>query len=302
MASETKTEALTGFVLQDSLRIRRQYQDWILTAGCAVAASITCLPCLLRGSRSRFANAFLKWVEPRRHAYFCCSGVLNVGGLGLLIYACPNWTVDQFIVQVGLFFLWILRHAEKFCVSALIIFVFYILFRQRQKIYSAMGVENSHFLRMDIKDVVMCARPRTLELFVWKAEELPGADLLKPNDVFLQVHFSYNGGPKTRVHNNVGSQCVFRESIQLNFDDNDEDSKMTVWVCNQDSLASSTIGMKVFSNDEVRQLLSASASSSGGFTEWHDAYFEEIKLNPSGKVWLRLADVEIPDDEMQLIC
>ena len=40
---------------------------------------------------------------------------------------------------------------------------------------------------MDIKDVVMCARPRTLELFVWKAEELPGADLLKPNDVFLQV-------------------------------------------------------------------------------------------------------------------
>ena len=53
---------------------------------------------------------------------------------------------------------------------------------------------------------------------------------------------------------------------------------------------------------EVRQLLSASASSSGGFTEWHDAYFEEIKLNPSGKVWLRLADVEIPDDEMQLIC
>ena len=34
---------------------------------------------------------------------------------------------------------------------------------------------------------------------------------------------------------------------------------------------------------EVRQLLSASASSSGGFTEWHDAYFEEINLNPSGK-------------------
>ena len=104
------------------------------------------------------------------------------------------------------------------------------------------------------------------------------------------------------MHNNVGSQCVFRESIQLNFDDNDEDSKMTVWVCNQESFASSTIGMKVFSNDQVRQLLSASASTSGPFTEWNDAYFEEIKLNPSGKVWLRLAEVEIPDDEMHLIC
>jgi hypothetical protein len=210
--------------------------------------------------------------------------------------------MDEFLIQVGRFFLWILRHAEKFCVSALILFVFYILFRQRQKIYAAMGVENSHFLRMDIKDVVMCARPRTLELFIWKAEELPGADILKPNDVFLQVNFSYNGSAKTRVHNNVGAKCIFRESIQLNFDDNDEDSKMTIWVCNQDSLTSSTIGMRVFTNAEVRQLLMSASSSSGGISEWSDAYFEEISLNPSGKVWIRLADVEMPDDEMQLIC
>jgi hypothetical protein len=148
----------------------------------------------------------------------------------------------------------------------------------------------------------MCSRQRTLELFVWKAEDLPGADILKPNDVFLQVNFSYNGSAKTRVHNNVGAKCTFRESIQLNFDENDEESKMTVWVCNQDSLTSSTIGMRVFSNAEVRQLL-MSSSSSTGFTEWNDAYFEEINLNPAGKVWLRLADVDnMPDDEMQLLC
>ena len=46
-----QSSMVSGFVLEDSLQIREQYQDWILTVGCAVAASITCLPCLLRGSR-----------------------------------------------------------------------------------------------------------------------------------------------------------------------------------------------------------------------------------------------------------
>merc|ERR1711924_269495 len=65
----------------------------------------------------------------------------------------------------------------------------------------------------------------------------------------------YNEACKTRVHNNVGADCIFRESMQLNFDDNDEESKMSIVVCNQDTMLSSTIAQRTFNNQEVRQLL-----------------------------------------------
>merc|ERR1719359_522880 len=138
--------------LEGILAVRVEYRDWILTAACLVGLGLCCLPCIFQGNRQPYAVNFTRWVRSRRHAWFSFAAAVNLFGIGFVLYTCPDWTVDQFLCQVGLLLVWVLRHTEKFCMSGLIIFVFYILYRQRQKIYAAMGIENVRLLRWDIKD------------------------------------------------------------------------------------------------------------------------------------------------------
>merc|ERR1712039_992457 len=107
---------------------------------------------------------------------------------------------------------------------------------------------------------------------------------------------------RTRVHENAGHSCVFKETMQFNFDPFDGEAMMTILVRNQDVFGATDIAQLQLGAKQVNRL----EEPLGGNTSdrlisraegiWQSDRFKCIDLIPAGKIWLRFSYVDASED------
>merc|ERR1712125_293203 len=126
-------------------------------------------------------------------------------------------------------------------------FVLAVFWKFKDRIFEFLGVENGALFTGDLRDWATCwsmHRFQALELCIWKVEGLPSAKISSANDVFAEVRFGYNVNMTTRVHLRAGHSCIFKESMQMNWDPFDRGTRLTLTVKNQGVLGGTDIAQK----------------------------------------------------------
>lgn len=196
--------------------------------------------------------------------------------------------------------------------AAFIVLVF--LWKFKDRILETIGVDNPQMVIGEFRDwATMWSMKRfyPIELFIWKVEGLPALHLHQANDVFMQVDSGYNVSMKTRVHLRAGHGCTFKESMQINFDQYDTDTRLYISVKNQDVMGSTDIASVQLGAVQVQRLIEPDTlqptqrtigwGTTSGRTEnsaWSESRFTPIDLIPAGKIFVRFQPVR--DDEEAL--
>jgi len=81
----------------------------------------------------------------------------------------------------------------------------------------------------------------------------------------------FNEVMRTRVHNNAGAGCLLGEVMQLNFDPDDFNDKLTIIVKNQDVISATTIGQLEFDAQDLQEIISVGEE-------------QQFRLHPKGKI------------------
>eukprot|EP00440_Ansanella_granifera_P030236 gb/GFBE01032852.1/.p1 GENE.gb/GFBE01032852.1/~~gb/GFBE01032852.1/.p1 ORF type:complete len:327 (+),score=66.66 gb/GFBE01032852.1/:1-981(+) len=276
------------------LDISTEYQDWILVAVCCLTISIWCLPCICGRMRNTASRKFSNWVYTRLHHFFLCVTYLNVFIILFTVGILPNWTVDDFFIYVLKFTDWMLVHLEKLITSLSILFAFFLVFRFRQRIALAAGLEHITVFRFNWRDYVgLRSKRRPVEIFMWKAEGLHSSagKVLKANDIFVECHMGDNEPMRTRVHNNAGSGAIIRESFQLNIDESSPDTLMTLFIKDQALLTNSELARVTLSTREICGVEDQTGKRRSTFA-YSEEFFLPLSLSPSGTIWIAIAPVD----------
>merc|ERR1711964_185461 len=124
------------------------------------------------------------------------------------------------------------------------------------------------------------------EVSLLRVADLRSAQFLKPNDLFFEVHLGFNEVMCTRVLYGVGEDSVVKQTVQLNFDDSDSYYDLIVLAKHQDVVGSDEVARKVFSTEDVAEMMSEPGQT------WNEQEFQEVSLQPQGKLWIRIAPVD----------
>lgn len=249
-----------------SLDVAYEYQCWILIGVSCICALLFLLPCLCGTFRNRIAKRFTIWVYSRLHMYYVFIIYLNLFFVCFVISMLPDWNINQYLLASLDFVDWVLIHTSKLIVSVTILLGLYILIRFKERIATAAGVEHMTFFRFGRLNPFHRALHHPIELHIWKALDLPAGPLLKQNDVFIECHLGQNEPAKTRVHNNAGSGCVFKESFQLNVDENDPTEMFTILVRDQELLTCTTLCKLQIKSADLLQIEQQTGAASADFT------------------------------------
>jgi len=176
-------------------------------------------------------------------------------------------------------------------VSLGILLVFYVLIRFKERIAVAAGVEHITFFRWGQWNPFHRANWRGVELVIWKVEDLPSGAILKPNDVFIELHQGQNEPSRSRVHNNAGSSAVLKESFQLNIDTNYQAEMLTLLVKDQEIFGNSVLAKLHVPIADVIQWEAQTGRTGDDYT-FHESCFLQEKLVPRGRIWLRVSYVD----------
>merc|ERR1719460_2086122 len=104
-----------------------------------------------------------------------------------------------------------------------------------------MGVDHKTLFRFKLRDLCGGSTVRAIEVVLWKVEDLKAASPFLANNVFVEMNLGYNEVMKTRVHNNAGSNCILKESLQLNFDAEEDEEPLFIFVKNQKVMGGSEL-------------------------------------------------------------
>lgn len=180
-----------------------------------------------------------------------------------------------------------------------------VVWKFKDRILEALGIDNAAHYLGEPRDWMTCwsmKRFKALELLVWKVEGLPSVKIHSKNDCFIEVRQGYNVSMRTRVHENAGHTCVFKETMQLNFDPFDGEAMITILVRNQDVFGATDMAQLQLGAAQVKRL----EEPLGGNTSerlisraegiWQSDRFKCIDLIPAGKIWLRFSYVDASDD------
>ncbi|CAE7194775.1 RHM1, partial [Symbiodinium natans] len=133
------------------------------------------------------------------------------------------------------------------------------------------------------------------QLLIWKVEDLTSSDLFHANHVFIEAFMGYNETMRTRVHNNAGSDCILKESMQLNFDEDDDEEKLFLFVQNQKVMGAQELARVEISSQAVKDLLKDSEKVRGPqqVLQWDANCFpKSFPLIPRGQIWITAVPVE----------
>merc|ERR1719343_206631 len=124
----------------------------------------------------------------------------------------------------------------------------------RERIFKVMGIDHATLLRFKVRDVFGAASVRAIQLVLYKVDDLPAAQVFAPNNVYLEMHLGYNEPMKTRVHNNAGTSCILKENLQLNFDDEEDEEPLFIFVKNQKVMGGNELGRLELPPSEVAKI------------------------------------------------
>lgn len=278
-------------ILDFQLDIDEEFQGWVLLFTTVTAIFFFCLPCYCAGLSLASARQFASWLSRRLPAFYCCMSAFNLLFLGLVIHWLPAWDVASYLKVLATTILAALQHILDCASSIAVIVAFCVAVAFKDRIAQLFGFDHRTLFRFKMRDCLTCwgpARFRPIELAIWKVEDLASADLFSANNVFVEFYLGYNEVMKTRVHNNAGSGCVLKEHIHLNFDENDEEEKLYIFVRNQKVMGTSEVAHTEISTEELKNMVQAAeAWGEQAQTQWSDDFFREpSSLIPRGKLWL----------------
>ncbi|CAK0892515.1 unnamed protein product [Prorocentrum cordatum] len=198
---------------------------------------------------------------------------------------------------------------QQCLVGAASIFIMLVLWKFKNRILAALGIEHAGSIVGDFRDWATCWsmwRFRPIEIYIWKVEGLPAANVHRRNDLFVETSLGYNVCMRTRVHKGAGHSCVIKESMQLNFDEFDAESRLKIAVKNQEILGSSELASVQLGAAQVHRLEEPSTGSGAvgwgattgrtGDTLWAQSRFIQLDLVPSGRIFVRFTPVDLDGD------
>lgn len=280
------------------LDIPVEYQDWILVGMSFVIMSLWFLPCVCGRLKNPVSRAFTSWVYTKLHTFFIFITYVNLFIVMFTLGVLPDWTVNEFMEYLVLFVAWVLIHLKKMITSCGILLAFFVALKFRDRIAMAAGMEHVTVFRMSWREVFgIQPKRRPVEIFIWKVEGLESSSskVLKANDVYVECHMGYNEPMRTRVRNNAGSGCHFKESFQMNIDD-DLNSIMTLQVKDQALVASTELARLNLSAREIFGIEDQTGKRRAQFT-YSEESFVSLNLMPRGKIWIAIAPVDDEDEE-----
>lgn len=280
------------------LDISTEYQDWILVGVSVILVMLWCLPCICGKMRNSMARGFTKCIYTRLNVFFWTITYINLVILMLTIGVMPNWTVDEYLDYMLKFITWVLIHLRKIMTSGAIVVCFFLVVRFQEKIRVAAGLDHITVIHFNWRDMLFSSKKRPVELFIWKVEDLHGSSgkIYKPNDVFVECHLGDNEPMRTRVHNNAGTSCVIKESFQMNINESESSSLMTLLVKDQALMVSTELARLVLSIREICGIEDQTGKRRTDFT-YSEESFVALSLRPHGKIWIAIAPVEDIDEE-----
>jgi len=188
----------------------------------------------------------------------------------------------------------------KLCIATAALFALGVLWKFKDRILEAMGVENPSHYCGSASDWATCwsmKRFQPVELFIYKVEDIPSAALHTNNDLYVEVQHGYNVGVRTRVHHQAGHTCSFKETMAINFDPYDSEATLTLTVRHQNVLGGEDISQVQLGAQQILSLkepgpIQANVTNWGGSSNTQAAIkaCKQIDLVPAGKIWLRFND------------
>lgn len=289
-------KSITEQLLTPWIDIDEEFQGWILLFASITCLWLFCLPCYCAGLQCRCARRFAVHIQRRLPAFYIFMTCFNSAFMFLVITWLPDWSLVDYIKTVLKLVGWLAAHLLKFATSLVMIIAFGVAVAFKDRIALLLGIDHQTLFKCKVRDCLNCwsmARFQPIEVNLWKVEDLASADLFSSNNVFIELFFGYNEPTSTRVHNNAGSHCVLKETLQLNFDEDDDEETLFVFVRNQKIMGAQELARVEIPTPKLRQLVHASR---GGYLRWDEQCFREpLALVPRGRLWLRAAPIEEED-------
>jgi hypothetical protein len=216
--------------------------------------------------------------------------------LFLIVTWLPDWGYSDYAKMLAKGLLFLAKHAMKFATSLaiIIVFVFVVVFKDR--FAKVLGLDYKTTFRCKLRDLCPGGSPsRAIELVIYKVEDLKAASVFSPNNVFVETHFGYNQPMTTRVHNNAGSSCILKERIQLNFDPEEDEETLYLFVKNQKVVGTSELCHIEFSTEELLDLEKESKEKKRGGGDWTDGSFIDRTMIPRGRLFFRIEPITDED-------
>lgn len=208
----------------------------------------------------------------------------------------PDWAPKDYVNEMLRFAVFAAKNAVKFMTSIafIVIFVFVVAFKDR--FMKLAGIDHKTVFRFKLRDI-FGGSTRAIQIDILKVEDLPAASPFTPNNVFIEIFMGYNEPMKTRVHNNAGSNCVLKETLQLNFDDNEDEEPLYLFVRNQKVVGTGELGRLELKAEDVVEIEKNFKGSDG----WNNEKgFIKKNLIPRGTIYFRVLAVDDEDAKMQM--
>eukprot|EP00931_Biecheleriopsis_adriatica_P086925 TRINITY_DN61472_c0_g1_i1.p1 TRINITY_DN61472_c0_g1~~TRINITY_DN61472_c0_g1_i1.p1 ORF type:complete len:315 (+),score=87.63 TRINITY_DN61472_c0_g1_i1:94-1038(+) len=291
-------ESTVNQVLDYRVDIDEEFQGWILIFASITAIWLYCLPCYCAGMSYSPARKFASWISQRLPMFYVWMTMFNALFLFLVVTWLPDWGFGQYIEVCLAAAAWTVAHMLKWATSIAIILAFAFVVAFKERFALMLGLDHKQIFNCKMRDCLTCwtsTRFQAIEVQIWKVEDLPSADLFQANNVFVEAHLGYNETMKTRVHNNAGSDCILKETIQLNFDEDDEEEKLFIFVRNQQVMGAAELARVEISTGDLKELVRKGGRNSNQIITWsQESFGEPLGLIPRGNIWLRASVV---DDE-----
>lgn len=264
-----------------------------------------------------FAKPCKRFCETRLHRVCPVIAVLNfclvAGTLDYMDMVDFN-EIFFFVVKVVAI---AIASCQTVVVGGAVLVGLFVVWKFKDRILETVGLESGTLVVGDFRDWATCwsmRRFRAIEIFILKADSLPATTFSSGSDLFVEVALGYNMNMRTRVHHGAGQTCVFKESLQVNFDPYDCDSRLNLSVKSQSSLGNDTVSQAQLGAAQVVRLqeglsggaqpellgweTSADMRSQG--SAWSAARFHAIELVPAGRLYVRI--VPVPEDDSTSCC
>lgn len=201
---------------------------------------IFCMPRFIL--KSKWCCSWFKGLLSRTlQYYFCFALVLNITLFGFVFLGVRGFTVNELFFSLVKTFESFLDKLEKVLTEVAMLCAMYIFYILRRRFLKLLGVERQ-MVRADCRDVLTCfsmSRYGVIELAIWKCEGLLCG--FSARSLFITVTLGYNEPQNTRPHDGVRADFACRERMQLNYDNHDDASRISI-VVKQQEIVSSAIG------------------------------------------------------------
>jgi hypothetical protein len=284
-------------VLDFRVDLDEELQSWILFFATVSALWLFCLPFFCEGLSFQFARSCAVCMKQHLPLFLLAICLLDAGGLALLISWLPAWTVSEYVKFAVQIATWFAGFAMETASAALLIAVACTALCFKDKLMQLLGLDHQVLVNWKLRDALGCmvgTHFRPIEINIWKVEDLPPGDFFSANNVYVEMYLGYNEAMRTRVHNNAGNGCLLKETLQLNFDEGDEEETLHIFVRSQRLLGVSDLGRAEVSAEKLRELISQSRASNR--FSWNQGSFGEsshtIQLIPRGTLHMRASYVQ----------